>query len=140
MAAKTQIPIEEGLFTWPSDQPSLIGSRCKSCGEYFFPQVNICQNPDCTDKNVEEMSLSRRGTLWSYTIQQYAPPPPYRGPVPLTIGLMELPKENIKIMGQLVEGVRPEDLKIGMDLELVLEKLFEDENGNEVVTWKFKPV
>ncbi len=140
MATKAQIPIQEGLFTWPSDQPSLIGSRCKSCGEYFFPKVNICQNPDCTKKDVEETLLSRRGTLWSYTIQHYPPPPPYKGPVPLTIGLMELSKENLKIMGQLVEGVKEEDIKIGMDLELAVEKLFDDESGNEVVTWKFKPV
>ncbi len=140
MAKKTQIPVQEGLFTWPSDQPSLIGSKCKSCEEYFFPKVNLCQNPDCTKKDVGDVLLSRRGTLWSYTIQHYRPPPPYKGPVPLTIGLMELPKENLKIMGQLVEGVKEEDIKIGIDLELAVEKLFDDESGNEVVTWKFKPV
>ena len=43
-------------------------------------------------------------------------------------------------MGQLTNDCREEDVKIGMELELVVEELFEDEEGNEVVTWKFKPV
>jgi len=135
---KKQIPIVEGVFTWPSDDPSLIGSRCEACGEHFFPKVKLCQNPDCSNKSdVKEVLLSKSGKLWSYTLQHYAPPPPYRGPVPLIIGLMELP-ENLKVMGQLT-GCREEDLKIGMDMELVIEKLFEDEEGKEVVTWKFRP-
>jgi uncharacterized OB-fold protein len=137
-SSQKQIPVAEGVFTWPSDEPGLIGSRCETCGEHFFPKVKLCQNPDCPNKgDVKEVFLSRSGKLWSYTIQHYAPPPPYRGPVPLTIGLVELP-ENLKIMGQLT-GCEEEDLKIGMDMELVIEKLFEDEEGREVVTWKFRP-
>lgn len=135
---KKQIPIAKGVFTWPSDEPCLIGNRCETCGEYFFPKVKSCQNPDCPDKsNVKEVPLSKTGKLWSYTIQHYKPPPPYRGPVPLIIGLMELP-ENLKVMGQLT-NCKEGDLKIGMDMELVVEKLFEDEEGREVVTWKFRP-
>lgn len=137
-SSKKQIPVVEGVFTWPSDEPYLIGSRCETCGEHFFPKAKSCQNPDCPDKgDVKEVLLSRNGNLWSYTIQHYAPPPPYRGPVPLIIGLVELP-ENLKIMGQLT-NCKEEDLKIGMDMELVIEKLFEDEEGKEVVTWKFRP-
>jgi len=137
-SSRKQIPVVEGVFTWPSDEPYLIGSRCETCGEHFFPKAKSCQNPDCPDKgDVKEVLLSRNGNLWSYTIQHYAPPPPYRGPVPLIIGLVELP-ENLKIMGQLT-NCKEEDLKIGMDMELIIEKLFEDEEGKEVVTWKFRP-
>ena len=137
-SSKKQIPVVEGVFAWPSDNPSLIGSRCETCGEYFFPRVKLCQNPDCSNKgDVKEALLSKRGKLWSYTIQHYAPPPPYKGPVPLIIGLVALP-ENLKVMSQLT-GCGEEDLKIGMDMELVIEKLFEDGEGREVVTWKFKP-
>ena len=134
-----QIPVVEGVFTWPSDDPRLIGSNCRTCGEHFFPKVKSCQNPDCPDKSgVEDVLLSKTGKLWSYTIQHYAPPLPYRGPVPLIIGLVGLP-ENQKVMGQLT-GCREEELKIGMAMELVIEKLFVDEEGREVLTWKFKPV
>ena len=37
-------------------------------------------------------------------------------------------------------GCDPEAIKIGMDVELVIEKLGEDEQGNEVMTYKFRPV
>ena len=46
--------------------------------------------------------------------------------------------EKIRVAGILTES-DPEKLKIGMDVELVLGKAYE-ENGKEVVTWKFKPV
>lgn len=137
MSAKKQIPLVDGLFTWPSDQPSLIGSRCKTCGEYYFPKVN-CKNPDCPKKDVEEVLLSRRGKLWSYTIEPYQPPLPYKGPLPVLFGLVEIP-ENLKVMGWLT-GCKYEDLKFGMKMELVIEKAWEDEEGNDLVFWKFKPV
>ena len=33
-----------------------------------------------------------------------------------------------------------EALKMGMDVELVIEKLHEDEQGNEIITYKFRPI
>ena len=36
MAEKKQIPVVDGLFTWPSEDPKLIGGMCKLCGRYFF--------------------------------------------------------------------------------------------------------
>ena len=32
-----QVAIEEGLFTWPSDDPRLLGSQCQDCGAIIFP-------------------------------------------------------------------------------------------------------
>ena len=32
-----QKPIAENLFTWPSDQPKLLGSKDTETGRYFFP-------------------------------------------------------------------------------------------------------
>ena len=43
------------------------------------------------------------------------------------------------VLGQAVEGVDVSQLKAGMDVELVLEKLFEDEQSVKM-TWKWKPV
>ena len=136
-----QIPIVDGLFTWPSDKPQLIGGRCKYCGSYFFPKTYIRHRPDCPQREVEEVLLSRRGKLKSYTWQYYQPPPPYKGPdpfVPYGIGLVEL-SEGLKVVGMLT-GCELKDLKEGMDVELIVEKLYTDEQGNEYLTWKFSPV
>lgn len=133
-------PVIEGLFTLDPEEPRLIGSKCTSCGTYFYPETVSCSNPACKEKKVEQAFLSRRGKLWSYTIQYYPPPPPFRAPepfVPFGIGLIELP-EKIRVLGMLTES-DPDKLKIGMEVELVLDKLYED-NGKEVITWKFRPV
>lgn len=137
---KKQVPVEEGLFTWPSEEPRLIGSRCNVCGEVTFPAQKVC--PNCTSDNTEELLLSRRGTLYSFTIQRHRPPsPPYRGMdpfVPYGVGEVELP-EGVIVTSALTES-DPEALKIGMEMELLVEKFFEDDEGSDVVSYKFKPV
>jgi uncharacterized OB-fold protein len=137
---KERIPVIEGLFSLDPEEPKLIGSKCTSCGTYFFPETISCSNPNCKDKKVERAFLSRRGKLWSYTIQHYPPPPPFKASepfVPYGIGVVELP-ENIRVAGMLSES-DPKKLRIGMDLELFLDKIYE-EDGRDIVTWKFRPV
>ena len=47
--------------------------------------------------------------------------------------------EKITILGQVVEGVKVADLKIGQEMELVLDTLLEDDE-TETIVWKWKPV
>jgi len=138
---KKQIPVKEGLWTTtssPGEKQQLIGSRCLSCGEVFFPKRDrkICTN--CQSKNLEEIKLSGAGKVYSFTVVMQRPPEYYRGPVPYAEGFVELP-----------EGVRVEtlftdcdfnDIKVGMDVEMVIEGLHEDDQGNEIVAYKFRPV
>ncbi len=138
-----RVPIREGLFTWPSEQPQLIAGRCAACGEVSFPRQDAC--PGCTERGSEEILLSRRGTLWTWTIQRFPPPsPPYIGPadresfVPFGVGYVELP-EGIRVEGRLTVN-DPARLEIGMEMELVLEKFIDDAEGNERVTFAFRPV
>lgn len=141
MGSKRQIPAVEGLFTLEPDGPRLIGGKCNSCGTYFFPKFYQLHKKDCKDKEVQEVLLSRRGQLVSYTVQYYPPPPPFVCPdpfVPYGIGMVALP-EGINVLG-ILTGVAIEDLKMKMDVELVLEKLYEDKEGNEVLGWKFRPI
>ena len=137
---KKQIAAVEGLFSWPSDDPRLIASRCRSCGSVRFPARSTCHNPYCNKDDVEEILLNKRGKLYSYTIHHYCPPPPFHPPdpfVPYGIGLVELP-EGIRIMGMLTQCDL--ELKINMDVELVAEKLYDDDKGNEIMGWKWRPL
>jgi uncharacterized OB-fold protein len=148
-----QIPVEEGLFTWPSDSPQLIASRCTGCSEVTFPKQASC--PNCGSTDVEEILLSRRGRVWTWTIQNFAPPtPPYIGPggigpggigpndrdsfVPYGVAYVELP-EGVRVEARLTEN-DPEKLEIGMEMELVIQKFIEDADGNELMTFAFQPV
>ncbi|TXS92125.1 Zn-ribbon domain-containing OB-fold protein [Parahaliea maris] len=142
MSDKPRAAAIEGWHTL-GDKPHLIGTRCCGCGTYFFPkQSHYCKNPDCDSTEFEEVELSRTGTVWSYTNACYKPPAPFVAAEPFepyTIAAVQLKKEQMTVLGQVVEGVTPEDLKVGMAMELVLETLHETEDDIKV-TWKWKPV
>lgn len=131
--------IKEELFTEPSipgDEPQLIGSKCTSCGEVFFPRRRICTN--CQNTNLEEIKLSQRGKIYSFTVVTQRPPEYYKGSVPYAFGYVEL-AEGVRVQ-TLFTGCDLDALKIGMDVKLVIEKLYEDDEGNEIIAYKFRPV
>ena len=133
-------PVGEGLFTWPDDAPQLIGSRCQACGAVSFPQQDSC--PRCTSTDVVRHLLSRTGTLWTWTVQGFRPKsPPYEGPVefePYPVGYIELPGE-LKVETLLVD-VAPEDLRIGMDMELAIVPFASSATEDPLVTFAFRPI
>ena len=135
-----RVPVAEGVFTWPSDEPRLIGSRCAGCAIVTFPAQDSC--PRCASTDMAEHLLSRRGRLWAWTTQEFPPPaPPYGGPtgnafVPYGVGYVELADE-VRIETRLT---KTEGLRIGIDMELVLVPFRTDADGNEVVTFAFRPV
>jgi len=139
-----QVPAIEGWFTWPpSNEPHLIGSRCKACGDYFFPSVHICGNPNCLSSDVESVNLSRKGKLYTYTINYYKPPNPYVSPdpfVPFAIAVVALEKEKMKVQGMIASSCDVSKLKVGIEMELIIESLYRDKEGIELLVWKFKPV
>jgi uncharacterized OB-fold protein len=57
---------------------------------------------------------------------------------PFAIAAVELSAEKMVILGQ-VDGVGVDGLKVGMEMELTLDTLLEDDE-TETITWKWKPV
>jgi uncharacterized OB-fold protein len=141
MSDKPTVPAIEGWHTM-TNKPHLIGTRCKSCGTYFFPKQNhYCKNPDCESTDFDEVELSRTGHVWSYTNACYKPPAPFVAEDPFkpyTIAAVRLEKEEMVVLGQVITGVEVADLKVGMPMELVLETLHETDDETKV-TWKWKP-
>ncbi len=131
----------EGWFT-SGAEPRLLGSRCTACGTYFFPKETFaCRNPQCGGSALEETPLSARGTLWSFTDNRYPPPPPFVASDPFepyAVAAVELTHEKMVVLGQVARGVRTEQLAVGMEMELVVETLFEDEAGAHEI-WKWRP-
>ena len=135
-----RVPVAEGIFTL--DDPQLIGSRCRDCAITTFPAQDSC--PRCASTAMEQTLLARRGRLWAWTTQDFQPPsPPYTGPTgedytPFAVGYVELPDE-VKVESRLTES-DPEVLEQGMEMELVVVPFRTDDDGNEVVTFAFRPV
>ena len=137
-----RIPIREDLFTAPLDnleQVRMKGSRCQDCSEVFMGKVTTCAN--CSSTKLEDLILSNRGTLWTYTFIRYQPPGDYKGQVnpfiPFAEGLVELP-EGIRVLAPVKE-CDFEKIRIGMSLDLVVHELFQDSDGNPVVAFYFRP-
>ena len=79
--------------------------------------------------------------MWSFTNNCYEPPAPYVASDPFepyAVAAVELEREKMVVLGQVVPGVSVEDLSAGMEMELVVDTLFEDDD-NEVVIWKWRP-
>ncbi|WP_421119041.1 Zn-ribbon domain-containing OB-fold protein [Aquihabitans daechungensis] len=145
MTTHTRAPAlgSEGWFT-TDPEPALLGQQCTSCGTFVFPKASYgCPNPACLGKEFDEVTLSRFGTVWSYTDARYQPPPPYVVPTdehePFCIAAVELADEGLVIMGQVTAGVSVEDLAVGQRMELVVDVLFRDDDTDHLI-WKWKPV
>ena len=139
MHAATSKPIAEGLFRWPASEPALLGSRCRDCGRATFPAQQSC--PACCGSEVSVEDLPRRGTLWSYTENHYAPPAPYPAAdpfKPFAVAAVQLDTEGIIVLGKIVEGTGAADLKVGMAMELTTMPLYVGDDGIErsVYAWR----
>lgn len=136
-----QIAIKEGLFTWPTENPELLGSRCIHCGEAAFPAQNDCRA--CGSRETEITTLGSRGTLWTWTIQSFMPKSPYLSDEtpetfkPYGVGYVEMPGGvRVESRFELIEGKAPH---IGMLLDLVVQPFRTNESGQQIMMFSFKP-
>ena len=137
--AKKQIPVQEGLFYQPQspeEKPYLIGSKCTICGYVSFPKLMVC--PRCVKKDtMEEVHLNGKGKIDIFSTC-FAALPGFQAPSVQGYIILE---EGARTWS-LITGTEPSDeaLKTGMDVELVIEKLRDDSEGNEIMSYKFRPV
>jgi uncharacterized OB-fold protein len=138
----TQVPFAQDVFTFPADEPRLIGGRCPSCDAVMFPVQPSCGR--CGAPELVPELLPRRGTLWTWTTQEFLPKEPYAGGEttetfkPFGIGLIQL-DDVVRVEGRLTES-DPAKLRFDMALELVIVPFRVAPDGTEVVTYAFAPV
>src|SRR3954470_12229539 len=128
--------VADGLIAGTTEEPELVGSRCRRCGVVAFPRQDSCAA--CTSDDVEQRRLGRHGTLWTWTVQCFArKSPPYAGAAedfePYGVGYVELPGE-VRVEARLTEN-DPARLAIGMPMELVLTEA----PGGQGLTYAFRP-
>ena len=142
MSGTRQVPVAEGLFTWPSDDPRLIGAQCAGCGLVRFPAGSACER--CGGTQATERLLSSRGTLWTFTTQGFRPPsPPYDGAdtaatfEPYALGYVALAGE-VMVEARLTEP-DPARLAIGQPMRLAIVPYSVRADGTQVMTFAFAP-
>ena len=123
--------IKDELFKETPDGIVLVGNKCPKCGGAFFPKAEFCTK--CLNKELEEMVLSKRGKLYSYTITRV---PVGKYPIPHAIGIITLP-EKVRLTAPLIMGA--EDFKVGAEMEMEITTLW-SEMDRDVIGYKFKVV
>lgn len=91
----------------------LVIQRCAACSTLRHPPGPAC--PACRSFEWDTLESSRRGTLHSFTVIHHPQDPAFT--YPLAVGLLDL-DEGTRLVAD-IEDVEPEDLRIGMQMEVV---------------------
>ena len=115
---------------------SLTGEVCPHCEAKLFPPRDVC--PECGGEARTLYNFSGRGEVYSYTTI-YEPPAGFEDNVPYTVALVKL-EEGPLVTAQLTD-VDPQDVSIGISVEMVTRRLRSDgdERGLLVYGYKFRP-
>jgi uncharacterized OB-fold protein len=130
-----QVSMAPDYFDVDDEGVRLKGSKCQACGEVFYPRRVVCAK--CLHEGADDVFLSTTGTLYTWTWVH----------VPLFaktdakvsaygVGQVDLP-EGPRIQA-ILQG-ESSDFSIGMQLHLDTETLRQDEAGNDVVIYRFRP-
>ncbi len=135
--ARRQVPLREGIFTMPAagEEPRLIGCRCPKCGESYFPPRKICLA--CGGEGLEQALLGPRGEVSTYTIVHQKTAGSLVQP-PYAIAQVRL-DQGVVVQALLTES-DPAKISCRMKVEMVLEKIGENAEHDDLVAFKFRPV
>jgi uncharacterized protein len=118
-------PLDPGLFCVLDGEPRLITSRCESCSEITFPEQQSC--PRCASQEVTRELVGPLGVLWTWTVQTFAPKPPF-----LAADVFE----PLRVEARLTES-DPSRLHIGQPMRLTIIEL---PGHPQHTTFAFAPV
>ena len=104
--------------------------RCSRCGASIFYPRDIC--PECLSSDLMWITVSGRGTVYSYTIAQEPTHPTFAEDIPYVIAIVEL-AEGPHITTNLV-GCSPDAVKVGMPVAATF-----DDVTPEITLVKFRP-
>ena len=107
--------------------------RCTRCHRWNHAPSLAC--PGCGSFELAYETVSGKGTLFSWTVLQEAPAPGFRHMLPLIVGVVELAEQPHLVLAANILETRVDELKLGMPLEVVFEKV-----TDEVTLPQFRPV
>ncbi len=112
-------------------QHELRMQKCTKCGDFYYPPSSMC--PHCHNWGAEWVKLSGKGEVYSFIVVRRATNPAFAKEIPYVVAIIKT-SEGTRLISNVV-GCKPEDVKIGMPVEVVFEDINEDFSLP-----KFKPV
>lgn len=120
---------EEGLYREDENGICLLASKCNKCGKIMFPQNDICH--DCLSEDLEEVPLSRKGILHSWTITRV---PVGKFPAPHALGVISLPEDKVRVTAPMI---LQDSYEIGKPVQIE-SSMYWEEDDCEVWGYKFR--
>ena len=114
----------------------LVGTLCGSCGMAHFPGRHVC--PKCHDRDLESKAFPRTGRVVCTAID-HSPLMGHGEDVPKPLAVIKLGGEGPFVISDLVD-CDLEQVKEGLEVELVLRKWRRETNGNYMYGYKFRPI
>ncbi len=111
---------------------TLIGQRCRRCGQVQFPRQRVCYHCFARDEFDKVRLSDRIGAVRSFTFDNFAGSPT----PPLVAGIVEI--DGARLYLQMTD-VDPKEVKLGMPVELTFRKIHEA-GGTPNYFWKSTPV
>jgi len=100
------------------EQNKVMGTKCKGCGLTFFPPRADCYK--CLSSNMEWFEVSGNGRLLSFSKLEYGPVG-FEKDLPYTIAILDY--GDYKVFGRLAPDLKESDVKVGMELKTVVNRL-----------------
>lgn len=116
----------------------LVGSRCKDCGQLWFPRRGKGVCGKCNSRNLEDYECSHTGRILYHWCNAFFLTPTGYGEWGMNkrvSALIEL-DDGVHIFSEIVEA-EPEEIQDGMRVEMVVRKHRRESNGNWFYAYKF---
>ncbi|MFH0728745.1 MAG: Zn-ribbon domain-containing OB-fold protein [Pseudomonadota bacterium] len=117
---------------WEGTQNNkLLIQECKECGVKIFYPRKSC--PECWSSNLTWSEASGKGKIYAYTVTMGGVEQVFAEDLPYVLAYVDL-DEGVRMMTRIV-GCNPDELKIGMGVEVIFEKV-----AGEMSLPFFKPI
>lgn len=97
--------------------------KCNNCGNLRWPPRPMC--PICHSFEVNWISTSGKGHLFSWTVVWHTTLSGYQGEIPYVVALIELDDAPARLIGHII-NYPIEELKMGLPLKVVFKKITDD--------------
>jgi uncharacterized OB-fold protein len=121
-------------------KPHLVGIKCGGCGAVFLDTKRLACSKCGASGKFQEVPLSDKGTVWVFSVIHQSFP---GIKTPYVTAVVDLP-EGVSVKSNLVD-VDPEELQknpqkgFGMPVELVVNQVATDRQGNAVMAFQYRP-
>jgi uncharacterized OB-fold protein len=132
-------PTAESAAFWTGGRDGdLLISRCHACGHFFHPPGPACWR--CRSFDVAPEKVSGRATVAAFSVDRQPWIPGFEPPY--IVAIVEIAEEpDVRLISNVVD-VEPEDMRVGLEVEVFFEDWTGLSGGEDTRVWipLFRPV